>query len=345
MKKVTGTNKILTIKKTRATNSGSKLNDWVSKPRNRSICLSVYRTSLKVNPFRTNFLGGSFVYIGIEEYPVRVKQYDMNDQFIDIVATFPKLKSSIHSNPDNPENQQMQQATFWNELEQDKKMELNKERSIQRTKTKVKRYVIHKNMKYMWTLTFSKKYITVLSSKGEKKYDTGVLADAWKLWTNFIQRCHRAGLRFDYIVTIEVQEKRLEKYGEKVYHFHFATNRNLPIDKSKAKKQSVSAGLLSLWGHGRIDVQKQKSKKKFANVYLMKYITKMFDVCKGAQRYRCSENMQIPQVNLYFRSEMELDLYVHDLAQKAGLRIFKEYFPLSNGHNEILFYGVTPRED
>lgn len=274
---------------------------------------------------------------------LRVKQYNMTDQFIDMVATFPKNcygPQLPESGDDMPKGKK---ESYWNEIEQDKKMELNKERSIQRTKTKVKRYVIHKNMKYMWTLTFGSKLVTVGSGNSAKTYDAGTLSGAWHLWKNFLKRCNRAGLHFDYIVTIEVQEKRLANHGEKVYHFHFATGSLLPIDKRQAKRAGVADGLLSLWGHGRIDVQKQKSKKKFANLYLMKYITKMFDETKGGQRYRCSEGMQVPVEIKFFNSEAELDFYVMQLTSNRDLsKPFKAYFPLTNGYNEILFYGLTP---
>lgn len=267
----------------------------------------------------------------------------MNDQYIDYVATFPKMECKLSDNPNRPENQKGSKESYWNELEQDKKMELNMQRSIQRTKTKVKRYVIHKNMRYMWTLTFAKKENPVKSSKGVNFLDAGNLKDAWQLWTNFIKRCKRAGLKFNYIVTIEVQEKRLEKYGEKVYHFHFATDANLPIDMAKAKKRGMKSCLLSLWNHGQINVQKQKSKKKFANVYLMKYITKMFGETKGSQRYRCSEGMQIPTETSFYESESAFDMAVQRLITERGLQVFKAYFPINDGHSECLYYGVSPK--
>lgn len=270
---------------------------------------------------------------------LRVKTYHMNDKYQDIIATFPKLKCSIFDKPNADEKKE----TYWNELDHDTKMSLNMERSIQRTKTKVKRYVIHKNMRYMWTLTFAKKELTVKSSKGVKNYDTGDLNDVWTIWKAFLKRCSRAGLKFDYIVTVEVQEKRLETYGEKVFHFHFATNTNLPISMEYAKKRGLKHSMLSLWGHGSINVQKQKSKKKFANIYLMKYITKMFgETSKGAQRYRCSEGMTIPISSMWFSSESELDFYIQKMSQRNGQKIFKQYFPLVNGKNEVLYYGLTP---
>lgn len=270
---------------------------------------------------------------------IRVKTYDMTDKFIDVVATFPKLKCSIHDKPNENEIKE----SYWNELDHDTKLSLNQERSIQRTKTKVKRYVIHKDMRYMWTLTFAKKIVPVKSSKGITNYDAGCLDDVWKIWKAFMKRCERANLKFDYIVTVEVQEKRLETYGEKVYHFHFATNKNLPIDNAFAKKRGMKEGMLSLWGHGSINVQKQKSKKKFANIYLMKYITKMFEATgKGTQRYRCSQNMVIPTRNMWFPTEEALDFWINKMAAIKDLKFFKEYYPLSNGNNEVLYYGLSP---
>lgn len=275
---------------------------------------------------------------------LRVKQYNMNDKYIDITAIFPKdvYGPKLPSyGPDLPDN--MKKDSYWNEIAQDEKMELNKMRSIQRTKTKVKRYVIHKNMRYMWTLTFAKKYTPVVNSKGQKIYDAGSLQDAWHIWKMFLKRCARVGLKFDYIATIEVQEERLKKFGEKVFHFHFATNVNIPINQDFAKRSGKGYSMNSLWKHGIVNVQKQKSKKKFANVYLMKYITKMFDESsKGSQRYRCSEGMFIPTEIKFFNTEQELDIYVRKLANVNGCRIFKDYFPLSDGHNEVLFYGITP---
>lgn len=272
---------------------------------------------------------------------LKAKEYQMNSEYLDLVVTFPKQEYGPQ--PIEEEKVKGKQSDYWDNLSPETIKELNKARSLQRTKTKVKRYVIHKNMKYMWTLTFKCKKISVKSKKGVKTYDMGEIEDAWKMWKNFMQRCRRAGIDFPYVVTVEVQEKRLAEYGEKVFHFHFATNVNIPIDKPKAKKRGMKYCMQDLWIYGYSYVTKPKSKRKYANGYLMKYIGKMFDETeKGAHRYRCSEKMECPTKIRIFTSEEEADLYVKYYAARNGLDYFKAYFPLSDGHNEVLYYGIKP---
>lgn len=272
---------------------------------------------------------------------LRMKEYMMNEEYRDVVVTFPKHEYGPM--PEEAEKPKGSKAQYWNELPQETIDELNKARSIQRTKTKVKRYVINRNMKYMWTLTFKSKMTPVASKKGTAYYDAGDIEDAWKMWKGFLQRCRRAGLNFPYVVTMEVQEERQKTYGEKVFHFHFATNMNIPINEEYAKKRGMKVSMMGLWKHGRVFVTKPKSKRKFANGYMMKYIVKMFDETqKGAQRYRCSEKMECPSRIQFFNTEEEADLYVKFYAARHGLDYFKAYFPLSDGHNEVLYYGIKP---
>lgn len=271
---------------------------------------------------------------------LNIKQYDLDSKHIDIVGVFEFDKKEIDQ-MNKPIGGGDTNRLKWSELEQEKKDELNKVRSLQRTKSKVRRLVISQNMRYMWTLTFNKKY--VLNGNNEEK-DTGNLDDVWDIWRAFIKKCKRSGVEFKYIVTVEVQEKRLATYNEKVYHFHFVTDMALPVNSKKAKQMKLDYNILDLWGYGYVFVSSSNRGKSFAARYITKYISKMFDECgKSTHRYRCSKGMVVPCQKARFKSEVELDIYVVELAKKQNLEMKKEYYEMMGGEIEILVYILTPK--
>lgn len=271
---------------------------------------------------------------------INVKQYDLDSRHLDIVGVFNIDKKEVSEynvaigGGDN--------SNRWSELPQEKKDELNRSRSLIRTKSKVRRLVISQNMRYMWTLTFAKKY--VVNGNNETK-DAGDINDIWDIWKAFIKRCKRAGVEFKYIVTLEVQEDRLATYGEKVYHFHFVTDLSMPVNSKKAKQMKKDYDILNLWGHGFVFVSSSIQGKSLAARYITKYITKMFDeIGKDSNRYRCSKGMIIPCQRKQFESELELDLYVVELAKEHNLDMKKEYYALNDGDIEILVYILSPKK-
>ena len=147
----------------------------------------------------------------------QVKQYNLDSHHIDLVGWIPPKTNASDRLP--PSSTKLQ--SLWSTLTQEQKDFYNRQRAGYRMKSKIRRSIIAHNMRYMWTLTFKKKYIT--DGNGKTK-DAGNLSDIWKIWKAFLKRCSRKGLEFPYIVTIEMSEKRKAKYNEEVYHFHFCTN-------------------------------------------------------------------------------------------------------------------------
>lgn len=273
---------------------------------------------------------------------IKVRKYNLGEKFVDIVATFNSDSGKEKNTHVGPlENDYRKEENDWERLTQDQRDEFNKIRSIQRTKTKVRRLVISQKLRYMWTLTFSSQTVQVK----DKLYNTGVLDDVWTLWKAFIKRCKRVGLDFKYVVTVELQEKRKERTGEKVYHFHFATDTYIPFNAEIAQRHKLNYDIQMLWGkqNGYALVSSSKKRGSFAHLYLMKYITKMFDEAeKGSHRYRCSRGMEIPCEEKMFENELALDLYVKQIADVRGCTVHKEYYPLNNGANEVLVYILLP---
>lgn len=272
-----------------------------------------------------------------------VKKYDLDGRHIDLVAVIgAEKREGEHLGLGSGDSLN---RVKWADLDQETKDKYNKERSLQRTKSKVRRLCISQNMSYMWTLTFASKVYHV-NVKGEAvKKDAGNLDDVWDAWKAFIKRCKRAGVEFDYIVTVEVQEKRLKEYGELVYHFHFVTNKVMAVNAETAKDMKRDHNIKDLWGHGHVFVSfRKKSQKSAVARYITKYISKMFDECdKSTHRYRCSKNMVIPCEKMRFETEIEIDLYMNKIANEKNLMLKKEYYPLNNGDIEVLVYILCPK--
>lgn len=222
----------------------------------------------------------------------KIKEIDLGDQietigyYQDVIDGMQEKKNIISNNP-----------KLKYEVTEEQKQERNKESSIRRSKTKIRRIAQRYDMKYMWTLTFSKKEVKTSNKVNGKEsvYDTGEYEDVWRLWKSFLKRCKDHGVEFDYIVTVEVQEKRLEQHGEKVYHFHFITNKQMPVNMKHARKQGLKTCIADLWGHGYVYVTKKKSKKKLVHLYIVKYLAKLIDeMGSGKQRYRAKQGMVLP---------------------------------------------------
>ena len=248
----------------------------------------------------------------------KVKQYDLGDQvervgfYQDVVDEMQENKNKIFT-PGNDRG-------YKYEPSEEQKRQQNIDRALQRAKTKIRRLTQRYNMRYMWTLTFKYKFTEVKNRNGSvETYDTGDFDSAWHLWKMFLKRCKRAGLDFDYICTIEVQEKRLQKYGEKVYHFHFITNEQIPITWDKARKQGKNYCLADLWGHGYCFVSKKKSEKKLAHLYVIKYVAKLLDeIGTGRQRYRVKQGLEIPVEEFLINNHIDFYLSAGEEVRKSS---------------------------
>lgn len=273
---------------------------------------------------------------------ITFKQYNLDKKYIDIVATFDKDSDGQYEASGHDGGKGKNKEDLWSNLTQEKRDQFNKERSIIRTKTKVRRLVISQKLKYMWTLTFAE--AVQYDDEGKIVFDAGNLDHVWLAWKAFLKRCTRAGIKMKYVVTVELQEKRLAKYKEKVYHFHFATDVFIPFDKEAATRNKLDFWMKdNLWDMGFSLVSSGKRQGKFAHLYLMKYITKMFDESvKGSHRYRCARGMKIDVTKKQMESELMLDLYVNDLAKSKGCSYKKEYYALNDGDIEILVYILIP---
>lgn len=284
----------------------------------------------------------------------KFKQYDLDSHHIDIVGYIPSKKNTSKDDQNsNSSNNLQEKPSLWSELSQEQRDYYNRQRSGFRTKSKVRRSIIKYNMRYMWTLTFKSKIIT--DKKGNVK-DAGDVKDVWKIWNAFLKRCSRKGLTFKYIVVLEVQEKRLKKYGEKVYHFHFCTNKFIHHSKKTAhkfykytkatdEKVDLSINMSDLWGHGFVYATSFKNDTKMSAAgYLTKYVTKSFEEIeeKGVQRYRISEGLTVESYEREETMEIEMDAVVEKLAREKNCFHKKEYH-LIDGHNEILVYTICPK--
>lgn len=208
---------------------------------------------------------------------------------------------------------------YKHELSEEFKERDNLNRVVRRAKTKIRRLAKRYNMQYMWTLTFAKQETIVVNPVTKKQYiyDVSTWDGAWKLFTRFIARCHKAGLKFDYIATAEVQEDRLKKYGEKVFHFHMATNLYIPQNKmmlkkyNRSHKEKMFYSLNDFWTFGYSKATQKKGNKYCSN-YMIKYISKNFEELeiKSRQRYRVSQGMIIPVTKLEFTSHDDMIRWV-----------------------------------
>lgn len=200
---------------------------------------------------------------------------------------------------------------FWKEKD-------NKDRAVRRAKTKIRRLAKRYNMRFMWTLTFRTQFVTEVNPVNKKQtvYDASNWDGAWKAFQRFIARCHKAGLKFNYIATAEIQEKRMKKTGEKVFHFHFATDLYIPQNKQMLKKynfehkKQLDYSLNDFWTFGftKATGNKEGNSNKYCSNYMVKYISKCFEnnEIKARQRYHVSEGMVIPVTQLEFADDKEL---------------------------------------
>lgn len=233
------------------------------------------------------------------------KLIDLGSQF-EVVGYYPDaLKKEVDGQLGSSKDAYKKDAY----LSEEYKERDNLNRAVRRAKTKIRRLAKRYDMQYMWTLTFAKQQTIVINPVTKKQYiyDVSSWDDAWKLFSRFIARCRKVGLKFDYIAVAEIQEERLKKYGEKVFHFHMATNLYIPQNSVMLKKYNFSHkdkmffSLNDFWNFGHSKATKKRT-NKFCSNYMIKYMTKAFEdiEIKSRQRYRVSQGMVIPVSKLEF---------------------------------------------
>jgi hypothetical protein len=148
-------------------------------------------------------------------------------------------------------------------------------------------------------------------------------AQATKDFVNFIQRLNYklSGNNIPYVAVLEIQEERAEKYGDKVWHFHLATNRYI--------KHSI---MLKAWGHGGVRVKKHETGTDGVASYLTKYLKKDMEKYEAAEkkRYLCSKGLKRAEKDIVF-----LDNY-----QKIDLIEKSEY----NKDFDVMKWAIIKRD-
>lgn len=148
-----------------------------------------------------------------------------------------------------------------------------------RAKTRVRRLALKYDLGHMWTLT-------------HKDPDFSDLRGAWNAWKLFTLRMRRAKLMPDeWIVVPELQQGRVERYGDWVWHFHMVTNRFIEWKRFS-----------DTWGRGYCWVSPERDPEASAR-YISKYVAKSFedeeDLSRpvaarrqpGQHRYRAARGM------------------------------------------------------
>lgn len=230
------------------------------------------------------------------------KLYDLGDQYELITFLKGRDRVTYKKTDDEGNLPPSYEEESIHEYSREEKDRMNQERSIRRSKSQIRRSSKRHKLRYFWTLTFSDQYIDVFHSGNGKKqtYDVGDPAQAWKLWKLFISRCHKSGFNFPYICTMELQEKRLIERGEKCFHFHFVTSVWLPQNQEMARQNNTDFYIEKYWDFGFVKAKGTSKQSWKVTAYIVKYIAKLFDEnMKGKQRYRISENLNVPSECFY----------------------------------------------
>lgn len=167
----------------------------------------------------------------------------------------------------------------------------NADRSARRARAQIRRkiYGQYKNELYksetikFLTLTFSEE----ITNLEECIYE-------WKKFKQKLER--RTPKQFEYITVPEIQTKRAQKYGKKVWHLHSLLF-NVPyID---------AADLQNVWGNGAINLKKVNRAMSTGN-YMTKYITKSYNTPEFKNKRRYYSSLGMPVERIYQPNQVEL---------------------------------------
>lgn len=151
----------------------------------------------------------------------------------------------------------------------------NRERSVRRAKTKVRRLIKAKNLNTMLTLTYREN----MTDRARMQRDFDV----------FMKRVRRIFPGFQYVCVFERQKRG-------AWHAHIAVHRLLSHYVVKGVMVKSYDLLRTVWravvGEGNVDVSKAVRRRRCSVAklagYLSKYISKGFDECEGGDSYRAS---------------------------------------------------------
>lgn len=159
--------------------------------------------------------------------------------------------------------------------------EENKQRSLRRAKTVIRKKIIEGELDHFMTLTYR-----------DNKTD---LKEAWDDWKKFIRLAQKRYPTLKYLVIAERQKRG-------AIHFHAAVHGYMHAN-------SIRALWLSVVGSGNIDIKRRKHNQSLHGLakYLTKYLTKQYDELESFKNlYRCSRNIKLTILKWYLPKEYAL---------------------------------------
>lgn len=154
----------------------------------------------------------------------------------------------------------------------------NKDRSMRRTKSQIRKKIIEGELDHFLTLTYK-----------ENKKDVKA---CWLDWKRFIRKVTQKYPNLKYLVIIERQKRG-------AIHFHAAVHGYMHANTMRAL-------WLSVVGQGNIDIQRRKHNQSLHNLakYITKYLTKQQNELDDFKNlYRCSRNIKLNVIKFYLPKE------------------------------------------
>lgn len=178
--------------------------------------------------------------------------------------------------------------------------EENKQRSLRRTRSVIRKKIIEGELDHFLTLTYR-----------ENKTD---IQSCWNDWKKFIRLVQKKYPTLKYLVIVERQKRG-------AVHFHAAIHGFLHAN-------TIRSLWLSVIGEGNIDIKRRQRNQSMHGLakYITKYLTKQYEELESFQNlYRASKNIKLKQMKFYlskefamFRSDeivKALDLFLHEIKQ------------------------------
>jgi len=185
--------------------------------------------------------------------------------------------------------------------------EENKQRSLRRARSVIRKKIIEGELDHFLTLTYK-----------ENKKD---VAECWKDWKKFIRLVQKKYPTLKYLVIIERQKRG-------AIHFHVAVHGFMHV-------QSVRRLWLQVVGQGNIDIKRRRHNQSMHGLakYITKYLTKQYDELESFQNlYRCSKNIKLKQIKFYLPKEHAMTRAADiDRALKIFIKEIKQFWHDSNG--------------
>lgn len=185
--------------------------------------------------------------------------------------------------------------------------EANKQRSLRRARSVIRKKIIEGQLDHFLTLTYK-----------ENKTD---LKECWKDWKKFIRLAQKKYPNLKYLVIVERQKRG-------AVHFHAAIHGYMHAN-------SIRALWLSVIGEGNIDIKRKRHNQSLHGLacYITKYLTKQYDELESFQNlYRSSKNIKLNIIKFYLPKEFAL---IRDLEIEQALifwvKQIKQFWQDSNG--------------